>query len=232
MNLLSSVVREAHQLRTSQAVTRTQCCIMRSHPPPAPSSGTRRLTVRSQSLAALHAIVSSYLLPMEWRLRSCLTAPHEAQAARPPGTATMSSRHASGQPHSTPHAAVMPAAPAARCKATTHRSGPWCCCLRALPASPHRPAVIITTSRTALLKLRPVGPGFAQAAEPPPPPPAPPASASIASHRSFRCASLTICLRPRLTGSSPFGQPAAGYLRSARFGLFVLGLHALACVSV
>jgi hypothetical protein len=99
-----------------KAVTTTQCCIMRSHPPPAQSSGTRRLTVRSPSLAALHAIVSSYLLPMEWRLRSCLTAPHEAQAARPPGTAPMSSRHASGQPHSAPHAAVMPAAPAARCR--------------------------------------------------------------------------------------------------------------------
>ena len=71
----------------------------------------------------------------------------------------------------------------------------------------HRPAVIITTSRTALLKLRPVGPGFAQAAESPPPPPAPPASASIASHRS-----LTSFVH---------------YL-----DLFVLGLHALVCVSV
>ena len=73
-----------------KAVTTTQCGVVCSRPPPAQSGGTRRPTVRSRSLAALHAIVCSYLLPGEWRLRSAPASLCRvmAQAAWPSGAAS------------------------------------------------------------------------------------------------------------------------------------------------
>lgn len=72
--------------------------------------------------------------PVRWRLRSCLTAPREAQAARPPGTAPKCSRHASGQPPSPRRChAVCSRRPV---QAATHRSGPCGCAVQAHHASP------------------------------------------------------------------------------------------------
>ena len=185
--------------------------------------------VRSQSLAVIHAIVCGYLLPVRWRLRSCLTAPREAQAARPPGTAPRCSRHASGPPPSPPPLSCRLLPPPGAGRNPPQRP------VGQLPAghprfATHRPAVIITTSRTALLKLPqapphgafalraacgwlpslrsvpPRRPRLRSGLRSPPPPPAPPASASCASQRSL-----------------------ASLVHS--FGLFVLRLYALACVS-
>jgi hypothetical protein len=84
-----SAGRQAPRLRTNRTVTTTQCVVMRTSPPPAQSSGTRRPGVRSQSLAALHAIVCSYLLPVECRRRSAPASLRRvmAQAAWPSGAA-------------------------------------------------------------------------------------------------------------------------------------------------
>ena len=121
--------------------------------------------VRSQSLAVIHAIVQSYLPPLRWRLRSCLTAPHEAQAARPPGTAPRCSRHASGQPPSPLPLSCRLLPPPGASRNPPQRP------VRLRSAGPprfatQRPAPLRLTSRTTLLKLRPVGPGFAQADDP------------------------------------------------------------------
>jgi len=64
-----SVPPTGRQFRAIHTVTRIQCGVLRSRPPPG-KAGNRRPAVRSQSLAALHAIVCGYLLPGEWRRRS------------------------------------------------------------------------------------------------------------------------------------------------------------------
>ena len=86
----------SHRVRSAKphgsapkAVTTTQCGVVCSMPPPAQSSGTRRPTVRSQSLAALQRIVCSYLFPGSCRLRSVPASLRRvmAQAAWPSGAA-------------------------------------------------------------------------------------------------------------------------------------------------
>ncbi len=74
-----------------EAVTTTQCGVVCSRPPPAPSSWTRRPTVRSQSLATLQRIVCSYLLPGIRLLRSAPASLCRvmAQAAWPSGAASL-----------------------------------------------------------------------------------------------------------------------------------------------
>jgi len=120
------------------AVTTTQCGVVCSWPPPAPSSGTRRPTVRSQSLATLQRIVCSYLLPGIRRLRSCLSLPRRSSGRmavrhRPPWT--HESRHAQ-PPRAPPVSCLMLPPPGAN---RTHRSGPCGYAVQALRASPPPP---------------------------------------------------------------------------------------------
>ena len=63
-----------------KAVTTTQCGVVCSRPPPAQSSGTRRPTVRSQSLATLQRIVCSYLIATSRLLPKPLSGIFRAQS--------------------------------------------------------------------------------------------------------------------------------------------------------
>ncbi len=77
-----SAFAKASRLRARLSVNVLQRSIVCSRPPPAPSSGTRRPTVRSQSLATLQRIVCSYLLPGRWLLRSFLTVQRQRSGRR------------------------------------------------------------------------------------------------------------------------------------------------------
>jgi hypothetical protein len=220
-----------------ETVTTTQCGVMRSHPPPGQSAGTRRLTVRSQSLAALLALCDSYLLPMIRRRRFAPASLCRvmAQAAWPSGAASLKHDSRHGQPPQAP-AAVMPHAPTARRKPQpTHaaRECPRC--------RPSAVAVIMLKSsstavslrsarhppprsqhhhqpRPPLLKLRPAAaPASPRPQHPTASAPPPPASASSAAHRSLaepRSLPRPLCLwtscrglRERVTRGG--GVPAA-----------------------